>query len=169
MEQGPDRRASKPFEPPPWEREQFEELRRKKEEDQADREIEAAVRKLDLPGPVEAQKAPGEPGTSEGEPAAPAAKTELPEGFDAMMAQLAVEEPAANKGAWKAGLVGAGMLVLIGLPLTVWGAFGAVRAAQASAGPAGALGGGIMIVFGLGFLGLGAYTAVRNLRQGGVL
>jgi hypothetical protein len=185
MQEQSDRRESKPFEPPPWERDQFEELKRQREEQQAEDELAAALTGLGQPprkradaaltdqeGADDGEVGQAEPddGDGEQEGSRPEAKAkELPEGFEAMMARLAFEEPREGQGMWKIGLVGAAILGFIGMPLTVWGVFGLIRSAQADGEPVAAMGGAIMVLFGLGFVGLAAYMAMRNLRQGGVL
>lgn len=54
MTDSPNRRPAKPFEPPPWERAQFDELARQREEAEKERELNAALAALAAPVPDQA-------------------------------------------------------------------------------------------------------------------
>ncbi len=162
MAAGPERREARRFEPPPWERDRFEELAGR------DREQERTAQ--DLPAAEEA------PPTGEREDAAsperraePAPVGEKPPSaeLDAMLLALKAEEPEALEGAWKVGLAAAVFMATLGLMLVVWGAVALARAG--GAGAAGVMGSAIMTVMGALFAALGVWLGVRSLRQRGVL
>ena len=182
MEEQSDRRDKKAFEPPPWEADRFEQLKREREQQNAEermRQSAAEEQPPSLEGSSAERLASSESRTLQvavvqrESGSAPEAQGEkepaLPDGFEAMLVQLAVEEPKATAGAWRVGAAGAAVLAVIGFPLAIWGVFGLVRAGQVEAGQAAALGGAVMLMFGLGFIAAGAFMAVRSLRQGGVL
>jgi hypothetical protein len=128
MSDGTDNRAPKPFEPPPWEREQFEELRRRREEAEAAQrsadeaemvreegpELEAAAALAELA--VEQMREPiagHEVAVSSEEAAAQEAsgqeraekeKNLDPRVADAMILQLSAEDPNALKPVKRASM-----------------------------------------------------------------
>lgn len=169
----PARREAKHFEPPPWEREAFEELERKRAEKAA---VEAAAQ------PV--QPATGEPGAPVGAQAAGPAPTEAVDeaqrqppaeranGIDEtrvaeMLAELSKEEPASYEGLWKAAIAAAIVLGAVGAVLVVWSMAAFVGARRS--GPVGVTGGAILLLFGAGFVAAAWWLTVRTLRQRGVL
>jgi hypothetical protein len=184
MEEQSDRRDKKAFEPPPWEADRFEQLKREREQRDAEERASQGAPEEEVPAqggssaerpvspespmvPVavaqqEAGSAPEVQGETESKPA-------LPDGFEAMLVQLSVEEPTVTSSVWRLGVAGAAVLAVIGFPLSIWGVFGLVKAGQLEAGQAAALGGAVMLTFGLGFIAAGVFMAVRSLRQGGVL
>jgi hypothetical protein len=181
----PERREARRFEPPPWEREQFERMARERAEtEQA--ELDAALAAAEIAVASEEQVAPvtgeglaGAEGLGSeqaarhssalagpvhaGEPAvAPLDEKRVA----MMMLELRAEEPQALSGAWAVNL-GAGVTVgLIGAVITIWGS---MAIGNRDLGPMGALGGGVMIVFGVAFVGIGGWLIFRALRQRGVL
>jgi hypothetical protein len=159
MAHGPQRREPRQFEPPPWEREQFERLERERA-----REAPAPVAE---PGPPQAVPEAEPPAVT---PTAPAASpAEAPEiaGVDAMLLALKAEEPEAVADVWKYGLVAAAFVGTVGLMLVIWGMVALAR--SAGGGPAGIMGATIMSVMGGLFVGLAAWMGARSLKQRGVL
>ncbi len=125
------RREPRKFEPPPWERDAFEELRRRKEQEQAERELEEALRRAKA---AEVQGEAQQPGASEQAAPAPskaaeevgqseAGKPALDERqVERMLIQLALEEPKATQHVGTfANAVAAGMAAA-GLGFVVWSA-----------------------------------------------
>jgi hypothetical protein len=178
-----ERREARTFEPPPWERDQFERLAREREREKA---AEEAARK-----PAEGagldRDASGEHATTEAKPTATApfpwqdaeASGDTRHGeigateaavddrqIAAMMIGLKAEEPPALGNAWVVALMSAIVVTAVGFLLVVWGL---TEAARAHSGPTGAMGAAILLLFGLGFGALGGWLGFRTLRQRGVL
>ncbi|MBE0416328.1 MAG: hypothetical protein IBX63_01005 [Coriobacteriia bacterium] len=154
MVYGPQRREPRRFEPPPWEREQFERF----EQEHAPATPRAAP-ESPFARPLGAEAEVPVP-----ELAVP--QTEAP-GVDAMLLALKAEEPAVVEGAWRFGLVAAAFVGTIGLMLVIWGMVALAR--SAGSGPAGIMGATIMSVMGGLFVGLAAWMGARSLKQRGVL
>ncbi len=125
------RREPRKFEPPPWERDAFEELRRRKEQEQAERELEEALQRAEAvesadetrqPGPAE-QAAPVPPAATEDGAAAADGSSGLDERLvERMLIQLSLEEPKATQHVGTfANAVAAGMAAA-GLGFVVWSA-----------------------------------------------
>jgi len=180
----PPRREARRFEPPPWEREQFERLARERAEqeaaerelaaklaaDGAAREPESAETSADAPARAVAAEqvadVPSAPASS-APPASAGPKPELDEKHVArLMLELRAEEPRLLTGAWMVGLGSGLVLALAGFVLAAWGGF---ALSNSRLGQLGKLGGGILIVFGIGFVGTGGWLIFRALRQRGVL
>ncbi|MDP2183395.1 MAG: hypothetical protein Q8K99_12605 [Actinomycetota bacterium] len=162
MDDSPGRREASKFEPPPWEREQFEELQRLRTEEERGPEAEepqAAVPDREQPGEVAESAAVA--AVAKEKPTVDEAETER------MLAILSVEEPPTHRGFWRIGLAASAFLVVLGGVLMIWGIVGLMRTIDS--GPAGVLGGSIMITMGAGFISIGAWTAYRSLQQRGVL
>ncbi|MBA4369974.1 MAG: hypothetical protein C0418_00130 [Coriobacteriaceae bacterium] len=178
-----DRRDTKGFEPPPWERAAFEELRRKREAAAADRDLSEAVDALrtGTEEPAERQAPPSgpEPEVSAPapmraeppaeslaeEPAAPEKPALEEHRVTAMLAELAALEPQPMRELWMVE-VGAGVfLALLGLSVLVWGLVGGARAVSSPEAAPFAL---VMIVFGASFIALGLWLGRRGLRNRGV-
>jgi len=156
------RREPRRFEPPPWERDSFEELAKRRAEDEVEKaqepqeapvaerddELEAALADLAQPDPVEP-------------------KAELDErAVGAMLAELKIEETDEVSGVWKISVAVALVCVVIGSVLIVWG----MAAIRAGAGETvGVMMTVILLVFGAGFVFGGLYVAARTLRKRGVL
>ena len=178
-----DKREARSFEPPPWEREQFEQLERARAERAEEQELAAALDRLTEESAPEAASAPEatdeaeQTTASEREPQAAQAATPTerpvdPGELDVMLLQLRAEEPEALTGFWKFGTIAAALVALVGSMLLIWGVVGFTRvgrAADAAGRTAGMIGAGTMVLFGLGFVGFGVWMAVRSLRQQGVL
>ncbi len=180
------RRDAKRFEPPPWEQDRFEELSRRRAEEEAagaalekearanrldepDAELDEAVSRLGQ-GPEGKHDAPG-PAPAAGADdagAVPAVEGTLDdERVTAMLAALAAEEPPAAQAFWRANIVvGAGMVV-VGAVFLIWGMAAAVGAR--TTGAVGVFGGLVMLLFGGAVASGGVYVVVKNLRQRGVL
>ena len=175
-----ERRETKRFEPPPWERDQFEELARKRADEEAAEAKAAAERSATQAGAAEAEAAgqtlvelseetPSEAGaTAEAaeEPAVPAGALEDARVME-MLTELASEEPPASRGLWKVSVAIGGVMVALGAVFLFWGMAALVAARRA--GAVGTFGGIVLLLFGAGFVAGGAYLAVKNLRQQGVL
>ncbi|MDR3687574.1 MAG: hypothetical protein P4L93_11520 [Coriobacteriia bacterium] len=180
-----ERREARRFEPPPWERDQFEQRAR----EQAEREAAAEVARAEVLAQQEAARAaeqaaePPEPKSGaiagesvEGEAlqqgaelrtSAEAHTAELDEKQVAlMMLDLRAEEPPALEGAWVVSMAAGLIVALIGFASAIWGG---VALSKRGLPVAGTLGGFILLAFGLGFLGLGGWLVFQALRQQGVL
>jgi Tfp pilus assembly protein FimV len=190
FEPPPERRPPKPFEPPPWEKAQFEELERRKAEEaaraaQAAAEARAAQEAAEAQPQVAEDAATGaaaqvaEPviaaDTVKSVPKAPITPGEerltqagvSERQFEAMLIGLRTEEPPIGRGLWKISLVAGVFVLVVGLVLAIWGSV-ALMAARKT-GATGALGGMVLLFFGVGFAGVGVWLAFRTLREQGVL
>jgi hypothetical protein len=179
----PPRREARQFEPPPWEREQFE--RHKREQAESEAAAEAARAKVlaeqEAARPVEqATESAAEPSSipdqgeaeaarkgQEAQPATAAPKAEVDEKqVAAMLVGLRAEEPVALEGAWAVNLAAGGVVALIGFASAIWGVTALMKKGLPAAGT---LGGLVLLGFGLGFLGIGSWLVFKVLRQRGVL
>ncbi|MDI6711684.1 MAG: hypothetical protein QMD96_00445 [Anaerosomatales bacterium] len=141
------RREPRKFEPPPWERDAFEELRRRKEQEQAERELEEALQRAEAvesadetrqPGPAE-QAAPVPPAATEDGAAAADGSSGLDERLvERMLIQLSLEEPKATQHVGAFANAVAAAMAAAGLGFVVWSAvlFARTRAANGDAVPA---------------------------------
>lgn len=178
------RKEPKRFEPPPWEREAFDEIQRRRAEQDADVEIAEAVAGLgkeEAQGEAEAVKdEPGGQAAQAGEVgervephATPLARPvrEAPQldeqQVTAMLLELAVTEKQSHKRFERLNLVLMALTAAIGAVLVVWGGAALSRAKQM--GQVGVLGGLGLMFFGALFFGVAVWMAVRQLRQQGVL
>ena len=175
----PPRREPRPFEPPPWEREQFEQHAREQAEREAAAEAARARAIAEQEAAQTAKWAAEDAASAAGQagatgapevgasPAAAASKGEVDENQVALMLLgLRAEEPAVLEGAWIVTVIASGVVMLVGLTIAIWG--GAVLA-RPGLPTAGVLGGVVLLGFGLAFLGIGVWAAFRALRQQGVL
>lgn len=171
-----ERRERKRFEPPPWEQwsegaseSAVPEPKRPESGPEApddDPELDAALAGIGADDPSRDGRAMR---TEAGKPAGERpTKAELDEAkVTAMLAQLAVEEPSATKGA-EALTIGAGLFtVLLGFVMVVWGTAGMRRVAAAGGSGGGYLGAGIILGFALLFMAMGVWLLVRSLKQRG--
>lgn len=167
-----ERKVPPGFEPPPWEREQFEELARRREQQQAEPEEQS-------PAGAQGESPPGETLSSTGTAAGSQTEKKSHGGdpaettpplddkmVDALMVQLRAEEPPAEGPLWRAGIFFAIFMTAIGIALSIWGVAALVRTSDSQIGVAAA---SILLIFGAAFVGLGIWTAVRSLKQRGVL
>lgn len=183
MADTPGRRDPKSFEPPPWERAQFEELARAKE---AEAEAEAAAQQALAARLAQEQAQANMAAEPEARPAQPVeestAAVDAPGADTAeqpvnpavseaalmeMMAGLAAQEPPATKGFWQLGAIAAVVLAAIGSMMLVFGIIGLAKTSDA--GLVGKLGGTILVGFGLGMIAIAIWVIVRTLKQRGVL
>lgn len=175
-----DKRPKKEFVPPPWEREQFEQLARKRaEKEEAARVAREALAKTEAarqdslfaqPGAVEqtvlkadAERAITPAAEAPADVAGPGGAIE--DETDEMLWELKAEEPKVLRGAWKLGIGIGAVIGFLGMTLTLWGMIASARFARS--GPGALLGAGIIAVMGLVFLALAAWMVVRSLRQRG--
>lgn len=123
------RREPRKFEPPPWETEAFEELRRRKEQERAERELEAALEQARLAAQAASRPVPEQPApVAPAEDAAAAGETpQAPGGIDErqidqMLIQLSLEEPKATEQISAVSTVVAAAMAAGGLGFVVWSA-----------------------------------------------
>jgi hypothetical protein len=186
MSDDADQKKPRGFEPPPWEREQFEELARRRaaaaEAAAAEAEAEgAAASSTGAPEtPTPAQGMPAETsedamtatgdGTTPHQPEAPAqeaAKAD-PRVADAMLFELSGQEGPTMAPLLRAGKAVAGLMGAIGLAILVLGVWTSTQAAAAEETVgAGTAGGGIIMIFGLLVVGMAGWTWVRASRSQG--
>jgi hypothetical protein len=170
-----ERRAPKPFEPPPWERDAFEELKRKqaeegppaaaeeREEDQAPSTVPTAPASAEQSGREPEQVKETAPGSQEPDDGAEVDEAQVIE----MLAGLAEEDPARPQGYFTVAF-GAGLLmVAIGGVLVIWAMAALVSSRQT--GWVGQWSGAGLGLFGAFFLGMGVWMLYRTLKQRGVL
>ncbi len=187
-----ERRETKRFEPPPWEQNQFEELARKRTEEEAAQAEAQAAAEAGAQAQAAAEQAAAQPEATEAEAAAPT-PAEVPEGppseaaaapavtqppaalpggledarVNEMLAELASEEPPVSRDIWKVGVATGGVMVALGVVFLFWGIAALVAARRT--GSVGVLGGAVLLFLGVGFTAGGTYLVVKNLRQQGVL
>ncbi|MDI6692056.1 MAG: hypothetical protein QMD76_01905 [Anaerosomatales bacterium] len=121
------RREPRKFEPPPWERDAFEELKRRKEQERAERELEEALERARLAAELPAEEQSGAP---EARPVAEAAAPEStgrPAQIDErqverMLIQLSLEEPRATQQVSTVATAVAAGMAAAGLGFVVWSA-----------------------------------------------
>ncbi len=148
------KREAKRFEPPPWEREQFEAMQRRRvEEEQASAEEPA-------PEEEPAGLEPAEPAQEAAEAPRGVSEAEL----DAMLAQLQAEEPRAEEHLKAVGLFAAAIAAIVGVSMLAWGSYMLMTAQGRLAAVVGAL---ILLAMG-SVLGLTGLWVGRNAtsRQG---
>jgi hypothetical protein len=159
------KREPKRFEPPPWERAAFEELRKASEGAQAattqavsSPEREQTPAREDTDGEfVQREERGGESGPSEAE-------------IIELLAGLAEEEPDARAPAMVVTVGSAAILAPIGLVLVLWGMAAMVKAGAATSGAGIARTGAvILLLFGAGFIGAAFWLVYRLMKQRGVL
>lgn len=164
-------KAPRGFEPPPWEREQFDELARRR---QAEADAEAAA----LAASLERREAPGAPpgpepetaaaDTTAPEPEAPepvVRKTAVPPDeaqVDVMMMGLKAQEPEALAGAWVVPMAAGAVIVLVGLVLGVFGVIGLVSAGKGP--PSQSMVSGVILMAALAMIGLGGWLLWKSLK-----
>lgn len=175
----PPRREAKQFEPPPWEREAFEEMERKRAEQQAAQEALAGApsaqpqeaQQLPTPEPPagtarEAAPGPGQETVADREAEAPEPRLDEAQVAE-MIAGLSAEEPAEHRSLWRIAIASAIVVGAIGAVLIVWSMAAMVGARRTGAvGWASAF---ILLFFGAGFVAGAWWLTLRTLRQRGVL
>lgn len=178
------RREAPKFEPPPWEREQFEELAKARQAQQAAEPEHEEPQQPDVPEAAEGEGEQSHAATEQGpepEPApatgqcvddsSPATTPEHPVLDEAhvqlLLSGLRAEEPLAAETYWKLSFgVGLGLAV-VGLVVTTWGVIIALTPTENGAAVAILVMG--LLVPGLGFLGGGVWMVISSLRKQGVL
>ena len=168
----PTRRDPAKFEPPPWEREQFDELAKARGEQElipvpetdeppaipVAEQIATAVREAETP------EAAGTASPMGGHADRPAID---PKRVEVMLMGLRAEEPRPEEAYW-VGTTGAGVVsALIGTAITTWGILAFVKLARS--GVSGVALASVLTLFGLGFTGGGVWLVFRTMRQRGVL
>ncbi len=153
------KQGPKPFEPPPWEREAFEELQRLRE----------AQRGSEVPGvavPAATEEAAPERTEAEAK-ASPRDKKIDPKVLDGLLAELAAEEAQSAVDLGYVGIVSGALLAAIGALLVIWGAAGFAGARQS--GMIGITAAGGLGVFGVLFTAIGGWLLYREFKKRGVL
>lgn len=174
--QSAERREPRQFEPPPWERDAFDDLQRQRAESPVTRGPEPTET-----GPAEEPAVVSVPETAGAEETtattaeqAPAAKRagEGPSEAEIIeyLAGLAEEEPDPRGPATVVTIASAIVLMPIGIVLVVWGVAALVKAeaAYANAGIA-RTGAATMVLFGAGFVAAAFWLIYRLMKQRGVL
>jgi len=172
----PGQRRDKPaFEPPPWERDQFEELaRQKREAEQAQAEADELIAASlaaqaepavqEAPTPVASEEARTEEPQQEDEAEKPALD---PKQVEVLMMGLRSEEPRPEEAYWKISIIAGVTSALIGLLVTTWGVVALATPKQPGAAPILLV--AMLLFFGVGFIAGGAWVVFSSLRQRGVL
>jgi hypothetical protein len=170
------RREPSRFEPPPWEREQFEELSKSRSaetpelaetpaeaQETAEPDGEAHAGEAEKPATAEVPESVSVAAdrADAGSPAVDPNKVEM------MMLNLRAEEPRVEEAYWRIATALGGVCSLGGLVITVWG-FAAMTTLHGGGG-FGALLASLVVMAGLGFIGVGVWLIVRAFRQQGVL
>ncbi len=174
----PQRKEPSRFEPPPWEKEAFEELERRKAA--GEERSEAVVPATEEPAadvPLEKRvpevtKTPGDCGTDGSGVAAEQGK---PNGATLpveavlieMLSELRDEEPSSQNVIHGISIGVAIALLALGAVLVIWGMAGIVG--SRFTGTIGLAGGAVLLTFGAGFVALALWLVTRTLRQRGVL
>lgn len=171
-----ERRDTKRFEPPPWEREAFEELERKRAKEAAETEVAAAVaaqavEECQEPAPKsrEASQGGAACGPAEGPAAGPAASGGQADEarMIEMLAELSAEDPPATRDYFTVSLGASLLMVALGAVLLVWGIAALVGSRRT--GAVGSFAGTGLLLFGAGFFGGGVWMAYQTLKRRGVL
>jgi len=169
-----ERREPAKFEPPPWERDQFDELAKARVEPGP---AEAGGSEQGSPVPaatmaeqvVEAVREsvkddPGEGSEAQGSQPAPPID---PKKLEVMLMGLRAEEPRPEAAYWKVTTIAGALCAVIGLAITVWAVVAFVTLTKS--GVRGVTLATVLLVFGLGFSVGGIWLVTRTLRQQGVL
>jgi hypothetical protein len=187
----PPRRQPREFEPPPWEKDQFEQLARERaEQERIERDAalaaQAEAEKVTSEPSAEADAGAGEQVAQDGLPqsddsegvaeTATAGVEHQPAGeprvvlderqVELLLMGLREEEPETLAGLWLVSSVAGVVVVVVGLAISVWGTAAMLNG---SLGSTGKFGGTVLVVFGLAFVGVGGWLVYRALRQRGVL
>ncbi|HEY3317680.1 MAG TPA: hypothetical protein VGK50_04595 [Coriobacteriia bacterium] len=163
------KREARQFEPPPWEREQFESLQERFEED-------ARIEPEQVP--AEPERAPAEePEESSGDEAtapapSPQAKPERAEPapgvpqaeLDAMLARLRAEEPKVDEHLKSVTVFASVIAMILGVSMLVWGLYATMTARGHMASLVGAV---IVIGMGLVFGLAGLWAGWRATNEQG--
>jgi len=160
----PERREAKRFEPPPWEADAFEELRRQRVEECPEAEKTGAIES----DPHDEDGAKHNAEEPDDEPKAGEKPARVDEAqMLVMLAELASEEPSAQEGLHTIAAIAAMVMVVSGLVLVVWGMV--ALADSGRSGRVGVVGGVLFFLLGSAAVGFAVWLIVRTLRQRGVL
>ena len=180
MADNDDQRNRREFVPPPWERDQFDELARRKAEQDLDRLVEtigvptksATPEQGSGTGTSEAAEtatgAAAEPGAAEAKTTPGVSSGEFPLSdaeLQVMLYGLKADEPDAVRGVSLVSLIVAGFMAVGGALILGYGMF--ALSTSMNAGPSAAVGAATVIVVGGLFIAAGAWLAARGLRQRG--
>ena len=172
------RREKPKFEPPPWERDLFDELsKRKQVEAPVALEVAAAEPPVveEEPGPLEELAAQPEvvgpkPAQIEAD-AEEAGQAEKPaldaKQVEVLLMGLRAEEPRPEDVFRRVTVIAGVVSALIGLALMTWGFIALATPKQSGSGAAFLV--GMLLLFGIGLIGGGAWVVYTTLRQQGVL
>lgn len=172
------RKAPKQFEPPPWEREAFEELaQRRGEQEVADASAVAISTDEHAPDrladvlaaqPKTTTVAAVEASASRERPASSAAVDEAQ--VLEMLVGLKAQEPTQNRVLSTAGLAVAALCGVMGTISIVWALAAGFKASKATSnGDVAAFGAVVLGLFGMLFIGLAGWLWFKVMRQRGVL
>ena len=165
----PSRRERKEFEPPPWEKDRFDEVARGRQDRQ-----EAAAEPVVGGAQEEPEQEPAaersvvESGTGVGP--CPTGRPVDENRVATMLFELKAEDPPADRSFNRVASAAGLLLVVLGVLLVIWATTMVVVASrQPEQGRTGMLIGLTVMMFGAGFAGTGAWFLYRSLRQQGVL
>jgi hypothetical protein len=162
------KREARQFEPPPWERDQFEALQRQR------REPVPAEPVADAAGvTVAATEAAGPPGVqpeppARQEPEAARERSAVPAEVDAqaeaMLVQLQAEEPRLDESVKVISLFASGIVLFLGVSIFGWGFVASMRAWGNAMAMAASM---FLLVVGLGLAALGYWLGLRATKRQG--
>lgn len=154
------KREARRFEPPPWEREQFEALQ--KRTDPAEESFPAEGERIALADEAEAMMPPVTPA------AKPAPAPRMPPvheaRVEAMLIQLGAEEPRVDQHLRIVGTLSSALAMFFGLCMFVWGALAFAKSRGEIAAVVGAM---IVLGMGLVFGIMGLWFGIRVTRGQG--
>jgi hypothetical protein len=169
----PGQRREKPtFEPPPWEKEQFEELSKRKQEAASESAANEAPESTAIHAVSENPAESSQPGleaedlgaaaapSSDGGPRLDEKQVEL------LMMGLRAEEPLPEREYQRVSMAAGVVSALIGVLITTWAVVGL---SALKGNPAGWFFVLVLLIFGIGFMAGGGWLVFRALRQQGVL
>jgi uncharacterized membrane protein len=166
------KREARQFEPPPWEREQFEELERQRQARQPAEAPEPAEAAAPEPAQVAAEPvavtAAGGPEPTAAMPAGgPGEAAEAPEGpsderVQAMLLQLAAEEPTVRADVKVVGTGASIALMLVGVSMLAFAFVGFLRTRGSAQGAIGSL---ILLVIGVMIAVVGVWLGMRVTKR----
>jgi hypothetical protein len=157
----PKREARRPFEPPPWEREQFESLRREREasEPQAlePEAAEAAAVEEPAAEPVAEKRTDA---TAKAEERAEPGEALVTE----MLFELGASEPRVDEHLRVVRAIAAGFMLFLGVSMVGWGIAATAKAQGHAVGLAAAM---LVMLLGLTMVGTGAWIGLRSMKERG--
>lgn len=160
------RRVPRTFEPPPWERDQFEELARRKAEEAAQRAAEAAVVQESVPPATQESMPAAQAGTGDAAAASAADEKERPvidqAKIDAMVLELAGQDRPVVHEIKRFGRYAAWVLTSVGVVILGLGVVLAVRG-----GTQGLAGAGMVVTVGVFVIGFAVWLGFRAGRGQG--